>query len=226
MFWAHRSEYRIDDESWYTAGLQGTGSKDLVFDNLFVAYKRLERLDAVTFGYTRGAGTVDSWIARLPFPIFFPCFMPAAALGCVDGMLEEFVKRQRVRKNVLTDARGIHNPAAYMRLAESVHEVSALTAFYKQHMEMIQRHAESGERMTESKFQEMVSPYPYITNRAIRILDRLFEASGASSMASINPMQRYWRDGHTAGLHVASDYDVSLQHYGRFLMGLPPTPDL
>jgi 4-hydroxyphenylacetate 3-monooxygenase len=45
-------------------------------------------------------------------------------------------------------------------------------------------------------------------------------------VADFNPMQRYWRDGHTARLHQGSDYDVSLQHYGRYLLGLMPTPDL
>jgi alkylation response protein AidB-like acyl-CoA dehydrogenase len=57
-------------------------------------------------------------------------------------------------------------------------------------------------------------------------IDRLFEAAGASAMADSNAMQRHWRDGHTVRLHLGSDYDISLQHHGRYMLGLMPTPDL
>jgi len=225
LFMAHRSEFVIDD-TWYTAGLRGTGSKDLVFDKLFVPFRRMERMDAIMFNYSHGAGTVDSWLARVPFPLVFQVFMPAVALGCADGMIEEFTKRQRTRKNVLTGAQGILNPAHYMRLAESAHELECLSVYYRHLVEQIQRHGEQGERLTEEKFLSMQSKIPYLTRRAIHLIDRLMEAAGASAMADFNAMQRYWRDSHTAGLHVASDYDVSLQQHGRFMVGLGLTPDL
>ena len=225
LFMAHRSEYVIDD-TWYTAGLRGTGSKDLVFDNLFVPYRRMERLDAIYLGYSHGASTVDSWIGRIPFPLLFATFMSAVALGCADGMIEEFTKRQRTRKNILTGAQGILNPAGHMRLAESVHELESLTAYYRELLNEIQRHGERGDRLTEAKALHMQSTIPFITTRAVHVIDRLFEASGASSIADFNPMQRYWRDSHTTRLHVASDYDVSLLHHGRYMLGLMPTADL
>jgi alkylation response protein AidB-like acyl-CoA dehydrogenase len=225
LFMAHRSEYVIDD-TWYTAGLRGTGSKDLVFDKLFVPFRRMERMDGIMFNYSHGAGTVDSWLSRVPFPMVFQTFMPAVALGCADGMIEEFTKRQQTRKNVLTGAQGILNAAHYMRLAESTHELEALSVYYRHLVETIQRHGEQGSRLTEENFLSMQTKIPFLTRRAIHLIDRLMEAAGASSMADFNPMQRYWRDAHTAGLHVASDYDVSLQQHGRFLVGLGPTPDL
>jgi alkylation response protein AidB-like acyl-CoA dehydrogenase len=225
LFMAHRGEFVIDD-TWYTAGLRGTGSKDLVFDDLFVPFLRMERMDAIMFNYSHGAGTVDSWLSRVPFPLVFQVFMPAVALGCADGMIEEFTKRQRTRKNVLTGAQGILNPAHYMRLAESAHELESLSVYYRHLVELIQRHGERRERLTEENFLGMQSKIPFLTRRAIHLIDRLMEAAGASAMADFNPMQRYWRDSRTAGLHVASDYDVSLQQHGRFMVGLGPTPDL
>jgi alkylation response protein AidB-like acyl-CoA dehydrogenase len=131
MFMAHRSEYVIDD-TWYSTGMRGSGSKDLVFKNLFVANHRLERMDAVYLNYSHGAGTVDSWIARIPFPLLFGAFLPAIALGCADGMIDEFTTRQKARRNAYTNAQGILNPAGYMRLAESIHEIESLTVYYKE----------------------------------------------------------------------------------------------
>jgi alkylation response protein AidB-like acyl-CoA dehydrogenase len=225
LFMAHRSEYVIDD-TWYSAGMRGSGSKDLIFNELFVPYRRMERMDAVYFNYSHGAGTVDSWIARIPFPLLFAVFLPAVALGCADGMIAEFTKRQRTRKNAYTNAQGILNPAGYMRLAESVHELESLTTYYRHLLHSMQRHGERAERLTEAKSHEMQSTFPFISTRAVNVIDRLFEAAGASAMADFNPMQRYWRDGHTVRLHLGSDYDLSLQHHGRYMLGLMPTADL
>jgi len=225
MFLAHRSEFVIDD-TWHSTGMRGSGSKDLVFDNLFVPWQRAERLDALNFGYSHGAGSVDSWIANVPFSIVFAVFLPAVALGCADGMVTEFSKRQRSRKNAYSGAQGILNPAGYMRLSESVHELESLTVFYRHQLEAIQRHGQTRKTLTETSFWEMQTKLPFVTERAVQIIDRLFEGSGSSAIADFNPMQRYWRDGHTARLHQGSDYDQFMQHYGRSLVGLPPTPDL
>ncbi len=225
LFIAHQSEYTIDD-TWYSTGMRGTGSKDLVFNKLFVPYRRMERMDAVMFNYSHGAGTVDSWISRVPFPLLFAVFLPAVALGCADGMVEEFTKRQRSRKNAYTGAKGILNPAGYMRLAESVHELESLTVYYHHLLDTMQAHGEKRERLTEAKFLELQSKFPFVTTRAVNVIDRLFEGAGSSAIADFNPMQRYWRDGHTARLHTGSDYDMSLQHHGRNMLGLMPTPDL
>jgi 4-hydroxyphenylacetate 3-monooxygenase len=225
LFMAHRSEYTIED-TWYSMGMRGSGSKDLIFNELFVPYRRMERMDAVFFNYSHGAGTVDSWIARVPFPLLFAVFLPAVALGCADGMIAEFTKRQRSRKNAYTNAQGILNPAGYMRLAESIHELESLTVYYRHLLESMQRHGERAARLTEAKTLEMQSTLPFISTRALHVIDRLFEAAGASAMADFNPMQRYWRDGHTVRLHLGSDYDISLQHHGRYMLGLMPTADL
>jgi alkylation response protein AidB-like acyl-CoA dehydrogenase len=225
MFLAHRSEFSIDD-TWYSTGMRGSGSKDLVFDKLFVPQERMERLDALTFGYGAGVGTVDSWLARAPFALLFAAFLPAVALGCADGMVEEFTKRQRVRKNALSGAQGILNPAGYMRLAESVHELESLGIFYNHLLDQMQDFGARAERLTEEKFYDMYAKLPFIATRATHVIDRLFEAAGASAIADFNPMQRYWRDGHTVRLHQGMDYDVIQQHHGRSLLGLMPTPDL
>ncbi len=225
MFLAHRSEFSIDD-TWYSTGMRGSGSKDLVFDKLFVPQERMERLDALTFGYGSGVGTVDSWLARAPFALLFAAFLPAVALGCADGMVEEFTKRQRVRKNALSGAQGILNPAGYMRLAESIHELESLGIFYNHLLDQMQDFGARAERLTEEKFYDMYAKLPFIATRATHVIDRLFEAAGASAIADFNPMQRYWRDGHTVRLHQGMDYDVIQQHHGRSLLGLMPTPDL
>ncbi|MCZ0944777.1 MAG: acyl-CoA dehydrogenase family protein [Gammaproteobacteria bacterium] len=225
MFFAHHSQYDIDD-TWYSTGMRGTGSKDLVFRELFVPTEHLEPIDGLNFGWTRGEGTVDGWMCSAPFSAIFTTFLPAVALGCADGMLEQFQKRQRMRKNAYTRAKGILNPAGHMRLAESVHELESLSVYFKHLLDELQEYGERKERLTQSAFMELQSKWPFITDRAVNVIDRLFKGAGSSAIADFNAMQRYWRDGTTCRLHTGSDYDINLQQHGRSLLGLMPTPDL
>jgi alkylation response protein AidB-like acyl-CoA dehydrogenase len=141
-------------------------------------------------------------------------------------MVEEYTKRQRSRKSVMTGAQGIVNAASHMRLAESVHELESLTAYYRQLLDSMQEFGASEEPLTEGKFNSMLHSLPFVTNRALGIVQRLFEAAGASAILTSNPMQRYWRDVHACRLHFGQDYDVSRLQHGRNLIGLAPTPDL
>ena len=93
-------------------------------------------------------------------------------------------------------------------------------------LDSMQEFGSSEEALTERKFNEMLHPLPFITSRAVRIVERLFEAAGASAILTSNPMQRYWRDVHACRLHFGQDYDTSRLLHGRYLMGLSPTPDL
>ena len=67
QFMAHRSEYTIED-TWHAEAMRGSGSNDLIFDNLFVASHRLEGLDALTFGYARGSGVGRQLDQPCPVP--------------------------------------------------------------------------------------------------------------------------------------------------------------
>ena len=113
-----------------------------------------------------------------------------------------------------------------MRLAESIHELEALTAYYHVILGEMQGYAERREKLTEAKFFDMQARLPFVATRAVDVIERLFIGAGSSAIADFNMMQRYWRDGHTVRLHTGMDYDTALQNHGRSLIGLAPTADL
>jgi len=225
LFMAHKSQFTIED-TWRTMSMRGSGSNDLIFDNLFVPSIRAEEVMGMVFNRSRGAGSIDNWGSRVPFALSFASFFPAVALGCADGMIEEYTKRTRVRKSVMTKAQGVINPASHMRLAESVHEIASLTAYFRELADSMQQFGESGQPLSEAKFNAMSHTFPFITTRAVAVINRLWEGAGASAIFESNPMQRYWRDVQACRLHFGSDYDVNRLQHGRHLLGLPPTPDL
>ena len=56
---------------------------------------------------------------------------------------------------------------------------------------------------------------------AMRAVDRLFELSGARGIMEDNPIQRFWRDVHAAGNHVAWGIDNSYVNAGAHALGMP-----
>lgn len=225
MFLARRDQFEIDD-TWYSTGMRGSGSKDLVFEDVFIPHEHMEPGDALNFGYSHGAGSVEGWVGNSPFPIVFLSFLPAVALGCADGMVEQFIKRQRTRKHAYTRAKGILNPAGHMRIAESIHELESISLYYKHVLDELQAFSGSREKLSQDEFFNKNTQLQFITDRAVDVIDRLFKGSGSSAIADFNAMQRYWRDGTTARLHTGTDYDSGMQQYGRSVLGLTPSPDL
>jgi alkylation response protein AidB-like acyl-CoA dehydrogenase len=141
-------------------------------------------------------------------------------------MYEQYLKRQRTRKNAYTRAQGILNQMGYTRLAHAEHRLDAIGKYYDSLCDDLQEFGLEKGTLSEEYFFGMLAKLAYVADEATDVINMLFEASGASAVADFNPMQRYWRDGNTVRLHQGMDYDVASQSHGRSLIGLPPTPDL
>jgi alkylation response protein AidB-like acyl-CoA dehydrogenase len=224
LFMVHRSEYGIDD-TWRASCMAGSGSHDLVFDNVFVPTRRAEEVIAMNFNRGRGAGSVDNWISRIPFSLLFSIFFPAVALGCADGMIEEYVTRQRSRKTVMTGAPGILNSASHMWLAESVHEPVAdrlLPPASRLHagVRLVRRTPHRAEVQRDvapsSVHHKPGSPHRRAPLRGCGSERHPHLESDAAVLARCA----------RGRLHFGQDYDTSRLLHGRYLMGLSPTPDL
>ena len=226
MFMVKRDDYEIDD-TWYSSGQRGSGSKDLVFKEHFVPWEWVEQQNAMAFGYTKGAGSVEGdWYTQIPMALLISVFLPAVALGCADGMMEQYTKRQRSRKNAYTGTAGILNPMGYYRLAEAEHELDAISVFFTDILNRIQALGQGGRKLNETEFMEMLSKLSFVADRTVKANQKLFEGAGSSAIADFNVMQQYWRDGQTVRLHTGMDLDLSLQRFGRSLIGLMPSPDI
>ena len=79
-FLVPRSDYVIDD-TWYTVGLCGTGSKDLVVDNAFVPEYRTHSYRDAFYLTNPGAVVNDAPLYRLPFGLVFPACIGSPAIG-------------------------------------------------------------------------------------------------------------------------------------------------
>ena len=60
------------------------------------------------------------------------------------------------------------------------------------------------------------------TDRCVRAVDRLFDASGGRGIFLDNPIQRAWRDVHAIKAHAGNNLEKAAAVFGRSEFGLPP----
>jgi 4-hydroxyphenylacetate 3-monooxygenase len=211
-----RSDYTIEDV-WYSMGLKGTGSQDLIIDDVFVPDYRIESMTSLNSGGSRGFGSNSAAVYGLPFAPVFAIGFSAIGLGAAEAIRDLYKNRLSSRVRAYTGAKVIESTPALMRLAETEHELRTVYRLLKQDWDNLDTLAESRRLATADELIDWRTNQSYATKMCVRAADRLFEASGGAAVRDDNPMQRFWRDIHTGAAHAYSDYDVAAQTLGANL---------
>jgi 3-hydroxy-9,10-secoandrosta-1,3,5(10)-triene-9,17-dione monooxygenase len=95
-----KSDYAVE-RTWDVAGLRGTGSNDVLVDDLFVA----ERRGQSHLFYTHGLGTRlpgqelnDGPLYRVPWAGLFNLIIAAGSIGACQGFMDAWVAETRTRR--------------------------------------------------------------------------------------------------------------------------------
>lgn len=215
-----RTDYTIHDD-WFVAGLNGTGSKTLVVDDVFVPDHRIDSAYALSSGQSKGFGSNDGSIYHTHFAHWFAMGFSAVSVGIARRFLEVYAEKVSGRVRAYTGSKVGESAPAYMRLAESDHQVRAAEASLRADWAAFTDCARRRTLPTSEQDVYWRSNQSYATKLAIEAVDRLFTASGGSAWFTDNEMQRLWRDSKMTGAHTYSDYDIAAQSHGRSLLGLP-----
>jgi 4-hydroxyphenylacetate 3-monooxygenase len=215
-----RCDYVIHDD-WHVAGLNGTGSKTLIVDDVFVPEHRIESGYGLSSGQSKGFGSNDGEIFHTQFAHWFAMGFSAVSVGVARRFLELYAEKVSTRVRAYTGANVGDTAPAYMRLAESHHQVHA--AYTSLQVDWAAFTAKARARVLPTADEGVFwrSNQAYVTKMAIEAVDRLYAASGGSAWYTNNEMQRLWRDSKMTGAHTYSDYDIASQSFGRALLGLP-----
>ena len=198
-------------DTWHTLGLRGTGSHDAVADELFVPASRVLSLF--------DGPLVDRPLYR--FPIFgdFALSIAAAALGNARGAIEEFASWQRTRSGRGPPAR---SPSARRRTRASPRRrrrCARRAAF------TTRRSTPRGtlpRRMSPCRWRcatTCVSPPPRHAHRRAGGREPV-RPRGRPGDLDESPLQRRFRDAHTATAHFQVNA-ASHELQGRILLDQP-----
>lgn len=217
-----RSEFEILD-NWDTVGMRATGSKRVEVRDVFVPEYRC--WGPSMFAPPAEPGLHGHWLFRIPFLATATNFS-AVLLGAADGALAAY--RESVQKRIRphTGKMRMDNPLSFTRLAESHMEIRAASALITERWQDIVDHAKAGTRPSMDEAFRSRGDEAFAARMIMNAVDRLLNAAGGSAAFKSRPLQRYWRDIHTAGNHLYFDLENRLVIVGRHLVGLEPDPDL
>jgi alkylation response protein AidB-like acyl-CoA dehydrogenase len=215
------SELTIED-TWFVAGMKGTGSNTVVADRVFVPEHRFTSVPGLLQGIHPTEHTDEA--------LYRSAFVPVAALILVGPLLGlgraalkiaiEKAPKRAVNYTRLPTQQG--STAFQLKLSEAAMTLDDAILHAHRAADDIDQWAARGEFMDYLTRARVRADTGWTSKRVREAISLILDAHGASGFADASPMQRIWRDANTAGRHAVVNTLVSEEVYGKALVGLGP----
>jgi len=201
--------------TWSTAGMRGTGSNDCVFENVFVP-------DEFTFDWLNAQPTWQRGpFANIPLQLQFAGGLASVVLGTARHALDALNEIAQAKVPVATRALLRERPIAQIQFAQAEGLLNAARAYFYQSNDEVWRKGEAGESFTLQDRAQVRLAVVTAVKLALQAVDLVADAAGMSSAQTACPIERCWRDVHTASQHVLMN-TARFEVVGRVLFGLDP----
>jgi alkylation response protein AidB-like acyl-CoA dehydrogenase len=220
-----REDLEIIDD-WYTLGLRGTGSKTVVFPDIFIPeYRTVTRL-AVAAGEAPGREVNTHPMYGAPEPANFTGAMSVPAIGAATGLVELFRERMGSRIQVPEDTNSPYlpegMPQTMTRLAHASATVDSCRALMTLNAQRYARRPASEVPIEEE--MRLRRDQTFTAQQARRAVNVLYEESGGSALAEKSLLQLFWRDTNAAAAHRGLMWDWQSAMWAKAALGLPMPP--
>jgi resorcinol 4-hydroxylase (FADH2) len=220
-----REDAQIND-NWRTMGLAGTGSKNIVADDVFVPAHRVLAIADLAAGTSPGTRVHTSPLYRQSFLSVVPVTLIAPVLGMAEGALADFLDMVRVRSTRGAVAGGNRRMAEFAtiqsRVAEATGCIDAARLMLFRDIAETYLTAEHGEQTPlDMRLRNRLS-HTFSTRLLVQAIDALFLACGGQGIFLDKPVQQVWRDAHAAASHISLNWDAVSTMYGQYALGLEP----
>lgn len=199
--------------NWDVMGMRGTGSDDFVLDDVVVPRSRT--------GARR-------WIEQRSEPLYDPrlnmvaTWAPIAgvamglARGARDALVELGERSSTGSGTALRDRPGVQEAVGEAEAITSAARAFCVDAIGEAWAALL-----AGDDDLTRPVARAQLAITHSLSEAVRVVDLCFHAAGTNAISSANRLERFFRDAHSAVLHVAG-HPVHRQVAGRVLLGLEP----
>jgi alkylation response protein AidB-like acyl-CoA dehydrogenase len=192
--WLPAREWQIEN-TWYAAGLRGTGSNHVVLKNKLVPVSNFSDLE-------RGAPFLSGPLYTA-LPQFLPLLHAAIALGMAEAVVSNLIDLASTgRWQVLSPVPMKDSEIFQFELGRVDADLRAARALFEAQSASHWRHAVAGTRFGEAQLAESSQAAVWTTRTCVRVADACFALAGGSAVYENSPLQRRLRDLHVAGQHA------------------------
>ncbi|NYI04195.1 hydrolase [Allostreptomyces psammosilenae] len=200
-----RADFTVVD-SWFTAGMRGTGSNTLVAEDVFVpASRTFTRGDVLEGNAPPGSAPCH----RVPLRAVNGLTFAAPVLGAARGALASW-REVVAEKACAPGAASLAEP-----LARSSGEIDAAALL----LERAAVVADRG-RVTELEQARGTRDAALAADLLVDAVGRLVRSAGTRGQSASHPLQRFWRDVNAAATHAMLQFGPAADGYaGQVLRG-------
>jgi alkylation response protein AidB-like acyl-CoA dehydrogenase len=212
------SELSIED-TWYVAGMRGTGSNTLVAEDVFVPDHRVISLTRALNG-RHGSEHTDEALYRSAFVPAASLSLVGPHLGLARAALELVLEKAPKRAISYTCYQSqVDAPAVQFAVARAAMLIDSAHLHAYRAAADIDAAARAGGHPDLAARARVRADVGWAIQQAREAVRELVSAHGASAFAEVNPLQRILRDIETASRHAAVAPALCAEIYGRSLLG-------
>jgi len=206
------------DDTWYTLGMRGSGSKDLVAENVFVPdHRAMQTLPLFNGDFEGDAGP----LFRLPVMGGLASMLAGTVFGFADAGLAMFVDATKVRHDVYAGGSKAAKSGIQMRVAEASGELASARRLIEQNCSLLDDAMVKNELpLGLAEKVQIRWNAAYAVELCRRASERIFAVAGAHAIYDDHPLQRLHRDINTASHHAIVDFDGVAEIKGQLELGL------
>ncbi|MBS4213891.1 acyl-CoA dehydrogenase family protein [Neobacillus rhizophilus] len=206
-------------KNWDTFGLRGTGSNQVIADNVYVPLDRILRLEVMDSTRRPPEKDYDKEYPFYHVPFFSAFYIGFAniALGGAERALAEFKQLTEKRVRLMDGTRESESPRSQRVIAEATTEFHAVEALMEKYIHMLENYENEDEPTPGPA--EFFAIRTKIIKSCVDIVVRLLLTLGGAALYKGGPIELILRDLISVATHKTSLYEDAVASYGKELFG-------
>lgn len=209
---AHKAQIEM---TWDTVGLKGTGSHDLIVDNVLVPEH---------WTFVRGEPS------KLSEPFFkYPSLslatqvLTVVGIGVASASLEEFRKLAPGKSSITGGAEIANRPITQYEFAKAEAEFLAARTWFYNTMDIVWEEVLNGRKPEPHLISDMRLSCTHAARVCAKVTRKMQMLAGMTAIYTNHPFSRFVNDTNVVTQHAFMG-DATLQNAGAMSFGLNPTP--
>jgi indole-3-acetate monooxygenase len=216
MAYTPKGSYKILD-TWHAGGLRGTGSHDVVVDDIFVPAELTFSLEDMDH--------IDRPLYRMPFAATLGAWCAAICLGIARAATDTLFDLGCSKVSVDPGPGLRDRPAVQAMVASSTAALEAARLLLRDALSDLWNACSRGTPVSDIQRARMWGSIVHAAQTAKTTVTAMYEAAGASALYIDCPIEQAHRDIHAVLQHVVLQR-FWLEQAGRVSLGLKPTHPL
>ena len=200
-----RSDYTIGKDAWHTFGLQGTGSHDIIVDDVFVPEYRTHRSIDGFLCQNPGQDVNTGPLYRLPWAQVFVRSVSTAAFGGAQAAINAAMQIMQDRVSTNTGKASKQDPILHAAIARAIAEKGEMETTLRLTFEDLMGYAERGEAIPMEKRAFYTYQSATVVRRLAGLIDDVVQLLGGRAIYMTSDIIQPWLDLHAGRAHVAND---------------------